>query len=378
MDKIKIYRLTTIPLTLNLLLKSQLKKLNNYFDLTIISSPGEDLKQVEEREGVRIIPLKMEREINLLRDIISLLNLIYIFFNGRPDIVHSNTPKSSLLSMLSGWLVGVKNRVYTVGGLRFEGAHGLIKFSLIFFEKLTCKLATHVLCESIGVKNKLIKIGVDTRKLILLNPSNLNGVDTDYFNPENFNSLELKVKHGYLENDFIFIFVGRIVKDKGIFELLEAFKLLSFKYNQVKLIIIGPNDGIKYDFEKFIELTNENKSVIYIPYLNDIRNYLAISNCMVLPSYREGFPNVILESGSMGKPVIMTNVNGHDEYLNSVSGLLIKIADKVDLNIKMEEMFLNHEKYDEVKIRSQVISNFSSEKVYISLENFYKSIFHND
>lgn len=378
MNKIKIYRLTTIPLTLNLLLKNQLKKLNESFDLTVISSPGEGLKQVEEREGVRVIALKMNREINLLGDIVSLLNLIYIFFKGRPDIVHSNTPKSSLLSMFSGWLVGVKYRVYTVGGLRFEGAHGLTKYILIYFEKLTCKLATHVLCESIGVKNKLTKIGVDSRKLILLNPSNLNGVDTEYFNPENFNSLELKVKHGYLESDFIFIFVGRIVKDKGIFELLEAFKLLSLKFYQVKLIIIGPNDGIKYDFEKFIELTKENKSVIYIPYLKDIRNYLAISNCMVLPSYREGFPNVILESGSMGKPVIMTNVNGHDEYLNSFNGLLIKIADIIDLNIKMEEMYLNYKKYDEVKIRSQVITNFSSEKVYNTLEKFYKNIIHND
>ena len=279
--------------------------------------------------------------------------------------------------MMAGCILRIKKRIYTVGGLRFEGSKGMSKYFLIFFEKFTCKLSTHILCESIGVRNKLSDIGVEKSKLILLNPSNLNGVDTIYYNPVNLNKDELKLKHGYLETDFIFIFVGRIVRDKGIFELIDAFKLLSQKINNLKLIIIGPNDSNNNDFSRFNALINKDKNITYINFIKDIRNYLVISNCMILPSYREGFPNVILESGSMGRPVIMTNVNGHDEYLNSTNGLLIKIGDVEDLLNKMEEMYYNYNKFNEVEIRRQVIDKFSCEKVHITIEKFYKSIIAN-
>jgi glycosyltransferase involved in cell wall biosynthesis len=377
MKRIKIFRLTTIPLTLNLLLKHQLRYLNNIFDVTAISSPGEDLKEVETREGVRVIPIKIERNIKLKSDFISFLKLLKLFHKERPNIIHSNTPKSSLLSLMAGRLLSIKKLVYTVGGLRFEGSKGINKSFLIFFEKLTCKLSTHILCESIGVRNKLSDIGVEKSKLILLAPSNLNGVDTFYFNPVNFNKHELRLKLGYQETDFIFIFVGRIVRDKGIFELIDAFKLISQNINNSKLIIIGPKDSNNNDFTRFNALIKNAENITHINFIKDIREYLVISNCMVLPSYREGFPNVILESGSMGIPVIMTNVNGHDEYLNSTNGILIKIGDAEDLLNKMEEMYNNYKKFNEVEIRRQVIDKFSCEKVHNTIEKFYKSLITN-
>ncbi len=375
MKKIKIFRLTTVPLTLKLLLKNQLRFLSNNFEIVAISSPGEDLHEVKRREGINVIPLKINREIHIIQDIISLLKLLCLFYRKKPDIVHSNTPKSSLLSMLAARILYIKRRVYTVGGLRFEGEKGLSKLFLILFEKFTCSLASHVLCESIGVKKKLISIGVKANKLTILRPSNLNGVDTLHFDPSLFNNKDLKYNLGLNENEFIFLFIGRIVKDKGIFELIDAFLLFEGQYDDVKLIIIGPLEGSEKDIKMFKNIISSHKNILYIDFLNEVREYLSISNCLILPSYREGFPNVILEAGSMGKPVIMTAVNGHEEYLNSTNGLLVQIADTHDLYKKMIEMYSNIEKYSSHLIREQVIDKFACEKVHLTIDSFYRNLY---
>ncbi len=371
MTKIKLIRVTTIPLTLKLLLKNQLRYLSNLFEVIAVSSPGVDLNIVREREGVTIEPIKIEREISLIKDIKSLVQLILFFNKEKPKIIHSNTPKSSLLSMIAGWITGVKIRIYTIGGLRFEGSQGIKRAILILMEHVSCFFATHVLCESIGVKEKILNAGVNESKLIILKPSNLNGVDTEYFDPNSYITADIRKEFGICNDDFVFLFVGRVVKDKGVKELLDAFELLTKTIKSIKLFIVGPNDGDSkfYDIKKArIERIN---GIEYLDQLDDVRKILVASNCLVLPSYREGFPNVVLEAGSMGKPVIMTNVNGHLEYLNKSNGLLVEIGSVNDLYMAMQNIFLNRDNYSSNEIRKFVIENFDCKKVQKSLLKFY-------
>lgn len=373
MKREKIIRLTTIPLTMNLLLKNQLGYLNQFFEVVVISSPGNDFTDVQSREGVKGIAIKMEREINLFSDILSFLKLIFHFLIEKPKIIHSNTPKSSLLSMVAGWLLRVDVRIYTIGGLRFEGVFGSKRLLLIFIEKITCYFSTHILCESIGVKNKIDQFGIKGKNVHILSPSNLNGVDTNHFNPDLFINEQIRQKFNIPENEFVFLFIGRIVKDKGIFELLNAFKHVSAKNSNTSLFIIGPNDGKGDDFELFKNLYSSNDKVFYFDFMTDIREFIVLSDCFVLPSYREGFPNVVLEAGSMGKPVIMTDVNGHHEYLNKSNGLLTKIGDSIDLLDNMNLIRNTIESYNPKEIRRFVVENFESTIVHETLLEFYKT-----
>lgn len=371
---IKIIRLTTAPQTIKILLEEQLLYLSNFFTIIVITSSGESLKKLNFKNKIKVYIVKMCREINIMSDFISLFNLLKIFLKESPTIIHSNSPKSSLLSMFSGWITQIKVRVYTISGFRFEGKRGLAKLILILFEKITCYFSTHILCESIGIKTLALKIGIPESKCILLNPSNLKGVNTDIFNPLLYNSSELRSLNLINENTFVFLFIGRIVVDKGIFELLKAFNSFSKIVLNSQLIVVGP---IELDHKNFINLESyisNNKRIKLLDNQEDVRNYIALSNCIILPSYREGFPNVILEAGSMGKPVIMTKVNGHHEYLNSDTGLLVEIANSDDLLEKMNLLYANYKNYNSSKIRKFVIEHFDSVRVNNSIQNFYNNL----
>ena len=244
---------------------------------------------------------------------------------------------------------------------------------LIFIEKITCYFSTHVLCESIGVKNKIEQFGVKGKKIYLLSPSNLNGVNTKHFDPNLYDNNKIRQQFNIPQNEFVFLFVGRIVKDKGIFELLEAYNQLCTRYSNTSLYIIGPNDKQGDDFKLFENLCSRNNKVYYFDFNNDIREFLALSDCFVLPSYREGFPNVVLEAGSMGKPVIMTNVNGYHEYLNKSNGLLTTIGDSNNLLDKMDLIINTIGNYSPIEIRKFVVENFESTIVHQVLLEFYKT-----
>ncbi|MCZ2490069.1 glycosyltransferase family 4 protein [Aquirufa antheringensis] len=370
MQKIKILRLTTIPLTLNLLLKNQLKYLNNKYEIVAISSPGIDLLEVRNREGVRTIPIKMVRNISLFKDIYSLFKLLFIISRERPLIIHSNTPKASLLSMFAGFILKIPVRVYTITGLRYEGCEGIKRRLLIYIEKITCYFSTHVLCESNGVLNKILLENINLNKVQLLNPSNLNGVDPEYFNPflsyPNYRS-----KFKLSTNDFIFLFVGRVSRDKGIFELISAFKKLEVENNNLKLLVLGTLELNELEKKTFYQEIHFSNNIITHEFSRDIRPFLNVCDCLVLPSYREGFPNVILEAGSMGKPVIMSNVNGSEEYICDINGLVFKNKDTNDLYDKMYCLSLNKNSYNSNQIRQRILNNFSSEMVYKELDRFY-------
>jgi glycosyltransferase involved in cell wall biosynthesis len=375
--KIILCRITTSAITLDTLLKNQLRYLNDYFEVIAISSDSEKLKEVSNREGVAFKYINMEREISIFRDFISLFKFIFYFIFKKPNIIHSSTPKSSLLSMIAGYLTNIEHRIYMITGLRYESTSGFKRVYLILFEKITCFFSTKIIAESIGVRNKLISDGITKRRISIIGSGNINGIDLDYWDPclvSKSEILKIQHKHNLTDNSYVFIFIGRIVEDKGVNELVMAFNQICKNYCKVCLLILGSIEKNNPISSETYQLIVDNENIILTDYIEDIRPYLLLSNCLILPSYREGFPNVILQAGAMGKPVIMTPVNGHHEYLNEWNGDLISMKDVNSLITQMEKYINQKKVYNSEEIRGFVINKFSQKNLFSSLLKYYNTL----
>lgn len=312
----KIIRATTVPQSLDGFCKGMLQELSEKYEVIGLSSPGEALESVREREGVRTIAVPMERHISLWRDLKSLMAMIRVFRKERPDMVHSMTPKAGLICMIAGWLTRVPVRIHTFTGLVWPTSTGLKRKVLMLTDKITCVCASHIIPEGEGVKSDLISGGITKKPLKVLGYGNVMGVDLKRFSrrPE----IEKLAKDLRDSELFTFVFVGRIVKDKGINELCEAFKRLHKEYTDTRLWLIGPYE------DSLDPISPESRSIIDggngIYALgkkmgDELLAYYAAADCFVMPSYREGFPNTVLEAGAMGLPSIVTDINGSREII---------------------------------------------------------------
>jgi len=363
--KRKIFRLSTVPISLNSLLKGQLEFLNNYFEVIAISGKGADLDEVRSRERVNIYPIEMQRQISPFKDFVSLIKLYRYFKRERPDVIHSITPKAGLLSMLAGKLAGVPVRMHTFTGLIFPYKSGLMQKILILMDKVLCYCATNIYPEGQGVKNDLKKFRITDKPLKIIGNGNVNGIDSTYFDPalisEN-DKKELRKSLGIGASDFIYVFVGRIVKDKGINELVEAFTDIDKKNQNTKLILVGTFeqklDPISQETESLI---TTNPNIITVGYQKDIRPYLGIADLFVFPSYREGFPNVLLQAGALGLPSIATDISGCNEIIrDGINGYIVPSKSHKDLQDKMQELLQDPQLRQQMAERSRglIIQNY--------------------
>lgn len=383
--KKKLIRLTTVDLSLDKLIPGQLKYMSSVFDVIGVASDTGLLDKVRKREGVRMVNIPMEREVSLLKDLRSLIALFFFFRKEKPDILHCNTPKGSLLALLAGLFAGVPNRIYLVTGLRYQGTTGFFRFILKTMERISCFCATQVIPEGHGVLHTLHADHITNKRLRVLHYGNINGIDTSYFSrkclEENFRSAL-----GFTDDDFVFIFVGRIVRDKGMNELAEAMKkLISEKRSkQVKLLLVG-------SFEKGNPLYSDNEDFLrnsehvkFVGWQEDVRPYLAAADALVFPSYREGFPNVPIQAGALDIPCIVTNINGCNEIIkDNLNGKIIRAPyaqqgkrDSLMENALYETMkwFIEHP--EEVKrmgrnARGMITSRYEQKDVWKEILNLY-------
>ena len=339
--KPKIIRAFTISWSMDFIwgLLPEMKKHN---EVVVLSSPGPELDETERKYGVRGIRVPMERQISLMHDIVSLWRLINSFRKEKPKMVHSMTPKAGLLCMIAAWLTRVPVRVHTFTGLVFPTASGLKRELLMITDAITCACATHVIPEGEGVMNDLRNHGITKKPMKVLGYGNIKGVDMIFFSqrPE-----VLELAQGIRKEDvFTFLFVGRIVRDKGINELCRAMDQLS-GVAPIRLILIGPSendlDPISQAAKKIIE---NNAEIVYVgeKYGDELLAYYAAADCFVLPSYREGFPNTVLEAGAMGLPSIVTDINGSREIIvEGENGFIVPPRDEEALFQAMLEMIRN-------------------------------------
>ena len=328
----KLFRITTIPMSFKYLLKGQMAFMSkNGFNVTMISSDGPELNDVIENEKCDHIIIPLTRKITIVKDLKATYNLYKLFRKEKPDIVHTHTPKAGIIGMLSSYFARVPIRLHTVAGLPLMEATGFKRIVLNLVEKLTYKCSTKVYPNSYGLKKIILNHRFTSEnKLKVIGKGSSNGIDTSYFNPELFSIEEnavLKADLGIKKTDLVFIFVGRIVSDKGINELVEAFDKICLVKENIKLLLVGPFEDELDPLQKRTKLLiNNNENIISVGYQNDVRPYFAISNCLVFPSYREGFPNVVMQAGAMKLPSIVSDINGCNEIIeNNINGFIIKL-----------------------------------------------------
>lgn len=347
-NKKSLVRITTIPLSLEKLLGDQLAFMKIYFDVTAISSNYIELKKIAKINNINFKYVNLTRKVTPILDLIALLNLYLFLRKNKPLIVHTHTPKAGLIGMLASFMAGVPNRLHTVAGLPLMETNGFFRRVLIFTEKITYYSSTRVYPNSFGLYNYIIENGLcHKNKLKVLGNGSSNGININYFNKNNANFQKIKRNAvNFKETDVVFIFVGRLVKDKGINELIEAFRFLCMKYSNCKLLILGNYEHIYSSLsQNLISEIESNININLIGFQNDIRPYLNISDCLILPSYREGLPNVLLQAGSMCLPCITTNIIGCNEViLHGYNGLLIQPKNIKDLYNSMEYIVLNPDK----------------------------------
>lgn len=381
-SKKKLVRITTVPLSLDKILDGQLSFMNNHYEVIAVSSEKEYLIRCAKNEGVRFKHIEMTRKITPIKDFISLIKLISFLKKERPLIIHSHTPKAGILAMLASKITNIPIRLHTVAGLPLMEEKGNKKKMLELIEKLTYSFSTFVFTNSNGLYKYIIDNNyVSKSKLKVIGNGSSNGVDINYFSPTSVSVKEkekLKLSLGILENDFTFVFVGRIVADKGINELINAFDTISFQNNAIKLLLVGEQESHLDPLnENTLKLISTNKNIIKTGFQKDIRPFLAVSDALVFPSYREGFPNVIMQAGAMELPVIATNINGCNEIIvNEKNGVLIELKNNGAIVKAMVRLIEDEAFYKNLKsnARSMIVSRFERKVICEKILYEYKEM----
>lgn len=377
MKTIKIIRATTVPMSLNAFCKGMLRELSERYEVVALSSSGEDLDIVGEREGVRTIAVPMERHISLLKDFKALVKMIGVFRRERPTMVHSMTPKAGLICMMAGWLTGVPVRLHTFTGLVWPTSTGLKRKILILTDRITCGCATHIIPEGEGVKHDLIAGKITKKPLKVLGYGNVMGVDMNRFRISD--ELTAQSKKLRTPNVFTFLYVGRVVREKGINELCQAFDKLS-GMAPVRLLLVGPyEDSLDPISEQSREIIKNNPSIesVGAKYGEDLLIYYAASDCFVFPSYREGFPNTVMEAGAMGLACIVTDINGSREIIrDGENGVIVPSKDADALFDAMLMMVRDKEKRERMagNAREMITDRFEQGFVRKCLYDYYDEI----
>jgi len=381
----KLFRITTVPISIEKLLGNQLTYMNQFYEVTAISADEKELTRVGKELGVKTHAIEMTRKITPLQDLKSLWKMYNYFKNEKPEIVHTHTPKAGLIGMLAAKMAGIKTRLHTVAGLPLMETSGAKRKLLNSVEKLTYICATKVYPNSHGLRNFIINENLcPDRKLKVLGNGSTNGIDVNYFDPEIF-SKEAKMifrkQLGIDENDFVFIFIGRIVADKGINELVSAFKDIAQHYNQrddsskIKLLLVGSfEENLDPLLPEVLKDIQSNNDIVSVGFQKDVRPYLGISNTLAFPSYREGFPNVVMQAGAMGLPAIVSDINGCNEIIiENKNGIIVPAKNHLMLKDAMIQIIKNKVLYQIMSdnARYMIVERYQQSLIWESLKKEY-------
>ncbi len=371
--KKKIIRATTVPQSLNAFCNGMLRELSEEYEVVAVSSPGEGLDQVAQREGVRTVAVPMERHISLMSDLRSLWRMWRVMRRERPDMVHSMTPKAGLMCMMAGWLARVPRRVHTFTGLVWPTTTGFKRRVLMATDWLTCACATHVIPEGEGVKSDLLNHGITRKPIRVLGYGNVRGIDMTHYSRESIDVPDRPAGAG-----FTFVFVGRIVRDKGINELVAAFDRLHQEHGDIRLVLVGPReDDLDPVLPSTTERINRGEGIEAVGSQREVRPFYAAADALVFPSYREGFPNVVIEAGAMGLPSIVTDINGAREIIiDGQNGVIVPSQDEEALYRAMKDFVEKPElvKTLATQARPLIASRFEQGYVRRCLYDFYHEI----
>lgn len=368
----KLIRITTVPGSLRNLLKGQLKFMSqNGYDVIGISSPGIALDDIRRDEEIETIAVEMTRIISPFKDFKALIQLIQLFRKEKPQIVHTHTPKAGLLGMMAAKIAGVPYRLHTVAGMPLTVATGAKRKLLNQMEKLTYACATKVYPNSYGLEKIILEEKfTSSKKLKVIGKGSSNGIDTAQFDPalvSEETKKQLQKQLNINENDFVFLFVGRVVKDKGINELISAFKNIYQSNTNTHLVLVGNFERHLDPLHPETESLIENHTNIHaVGYQTNVIDYFAMADVLTFPSYREGFPNVVMQAAAMQLNCIVSDINGCNEIIQQGENGWIVPAQNIEyLQNRMEWCLQNKEESDKMGLKSREIMQSDYERQFV-------------
>lgn len=379
--RIRIVYMTTVASTVKAFLRGHLSFLRqNGFDITVISSPGEELTWIEEKEKVTVQGIPMCREISVARDIVSLWRLWRYFRKTTPDMVVVGTPKASLLGMIAAGLNRVPLRIYEVRGLRLETTKGVQRVLLSWMERITSWLAHFLVCDSQSLRRLYVKERLaPSHKISVLGDGSCNGVDRDRFLPtqeQRREAEELRRRHGIDPREFVIGFVGRITRDKGIVDLIHVFTEINQESPFCRLLLIGEEETGDTLPASLRQTIQDHQAILRLGHIEELTPYYSLMNLLVLPSYREGFPSVPLEAALSGVPTLGYRSTGMvDAVIDGETGILVPQGDKKRLQEALEHLLVDRSVCRDLgeKARRRVLDKFEQKDVWQRWLDFYRA-----
>jgi glycosyltransferase involved in cell wall biosynthesis len=351
------------------------------YDVTVVSSPGNELNHAGQLEGVQIVPIQIAREVSPLRDLISLWQLWRLMRRLRPSITNVGTPKAGLLAGLAAFLAAIPCRFYTLRGLRLETAAGIQRLPLLFAERVACSCAHQVICVSESLRTKAVSLGlVSPQRILVLGSGSSNGIDVSRFDldqTEQRNVCELRSKLGIPPAAPVVGFVGRFTRDKGIAELFQAFLLLRERLPELRLLLVGDVEEGDPPPSDVLKRMKTDPSIVCTGFIADPAHYYHLMDVLALPTYREGFPNVVLEASASGKPAVVTRVTGAvNSVIDGVTGFIVPVGEVIALADALERLLARPALAREMgeNARKRVATEFKPERIWSGLLAEYQSL----
>ena len=379
-EKIKILRVVTSSISFKLIDgQAQFMQQQGYQVITASGGPFPK-EEIPQLKGVRFIPQPhLVRPISIKEDLLALRDMIRLIRKERPDIIHSHTPKAGLMGMLAGWLCRVPIRIHTVAGLPLLVHRGFKRKVLNLVERITYRCATYVYPNSHKLRDTIISLGLASPdKLRVIGDGSSNGINVQHFCKALFAEELVDPIRKQLGGGFTFIFVGRIVRDKGICELVEAFTRLQQEHPDARLLLVG-------DFEQKLDplpddvyhTIQSHPAINCAGWQDDVRPWFAAADALAFPSYREGFPNVVMQAGAMGLPCVVSDINGCNEIIiEGENGLIIPSHDAAALYQAMKRMLEDKALYTHCQqnARPLIASRYKQEDVWQATLEMYRSL----
>lgn len=376
--KVDILHAVTSSISL-ILMRGQLKYLQTLgFRVAALCGPGPHVEDTRAAELINVCTLPMEREISPIRDFVSLVRICRILRRVRPMVCNAGTPKAGMLVGLAGWVTRTPCRIYTMRGLRLETARGLKRALLSLTERISCACAHRVICVSPSLRERALKLGVvHPDKAVVLASGTSNGVDPSRFAPTAARlaaAANIRQQYGMGPDDRVIGYVGRLTRDKGISELAAAFRIVRAQLPRTVLLAIGSyesGDPVSDDTQRVI---NSGDGVIHIDFVSDIAPYYLLMDVLALPTYREGFPNTVLEAQAAARPVVTTDATGAvDSVAPGVTGLVVPVGDVSALANALLGLLSDRRRAEQMGIagRERVCRDFRQEIVWRALADLY-------
>ncbi len=376
----RLVHVLTVAMTLRFF-RGQVQFMKSHgFDLEVVAAPDPELDAFGEQEQVDTWPLPMSRRIAPHEDLHLVYRLYRHLLAARPHIVHGHTPKGGLVAMIAAWLARVPVRIYHVRGLPFETAAGWQRVLLRSTERVSCALASHVLCNSASNRDVLVREGIcPAEKVQVLGHGSSNGVDAlGRFDPAQRTPAEVSALRdalGIPEKGQVVGFVGRLVRDKGIIELARAWQGLRQQFADLHLVLVGPFESRDAVPAKVRAALERDPRVHLTGFVEDAAAFYPLFDVLAFPSHREGFPNVLLEAAAMEVPVVAAWASGSiDAVCDGETGVLVPVADANALQAALARYLVDPmlRQYHGRAARARVLEYYQPQHIWEALVNVYR------